>query len=225
MSRRRDAPRRHRAPLPALRRGDDGASRSGACTAAPPSATRVVAAPGWRTPIALAGLLLASRPSRCRSRSSSSPTTPTQVAQPPRRRPPTPAARPTPAPTPTPDRSTPDPAADRHADGDAERDARPPTATPDAQRPARSRVARGRVGLDGHPRLRELRGRRRATRRRASPPTASPASGSSTRTTSPRSSAGYWVVYSGAVRHAGRGEDALEGIDAPDAYVRQITPD
>jgi hypothetical protein len=35
---------------------------------------------------------------------------------------------------------------------------------------------------------------------------------------------GYWVVYAG--RHPTRraAEDALEGIDAPDAYVRQVTP-
>jgi hypothetical protein len=35
---------------------------------------------------------------------------------------------------------------------------------------------------------------------------------------------GYWVVYAG--RHSSRqaAEDALQGIDAPDAYVRQVTP-
>ncbi|HWT25240.1 MAG TPA: SPOR domain-containing protein, partial [Solirubrobacteraceae bacterium] len=35
---------------------------------------------------------------------------------------------------------------------------------------------------------------------------------------------GYWVVYAG--RYGGRraAEDALQGVDAPDAYVRQVTP-
>jgi septal ring-binding cell division protein DamX len=35
---------------------------------------------------------------------------------------------------------------------------------------------------------------------------------------------GYWVVYSGEYGSRQAASDALQGVDAPDAYVRQITP-
>jgi hypothetical protein len=35
---------------------------------------------------------------------------------------------------------------------------------------------------------------------------------------------GYWAVYTGRYDSRGAAEDALGGVDAPDAYVRQVTP-
>ena len=36
--------------------------------------------------------------------------------------------------------------------------------------------------------------------------------------------AGYWVVYSGQYDSQAQARDALDGIDASDAYVRRIAP-
>ena len=35
---------------------------------------------------------------------------------------------------------------------------------------------------------------------------------------------GFWVVYSGQYDTQAQARDALDGIDASDAYVRQIAP-
>jgi hypothetical protein len=226
--------------------------------------TRVVAAPGWRTPIVLTGLLLAvTAVALTLTIVTLADDTTTQVAQaPPAAAPATPTptpdsatatpdpaaiatpdpaatatpdpaaiATPDPAATATPDpaaTATPDPAATATPDPVATATRTPePTSTPDAT------PGSGSGAVESWPQgesgwtvvLASERSRARA-RTKAENFAANGTSGVGILDSDDFSSltGGYWVVYAGRYTTRRAAENALEGIDTPDAYVRQVTP-
>ena len=60
--------------------------------------------------------------------------------------------------------------------------------------------------------------------RAASPPTGSPASACCAPTTSRSLKPGFWVVFAGQYDSQSEASDALDGVDAKDAYIRRIDP-
>ncbi len=178
---------------------------------------RVVAAPGWRAPIALAGLLLALTaiavalaivtladdteqvPAGTSAAVSPAPTAtavPTPTPDPAATATPAPAETPTPTPSATPDTGTAG-GVETWPDGEAgwtiilasERSRA--NATTKAQGFTDSGIAG--VGMLDTDDFSSLTG-------------------------------GYWAVYAGRYDSRSAAEDALQGVDAADAYVRQVTP-
>ena len=193
---------------------------------------RVVAAPGWRTPIVLAGLLLAVTAAALALAIVTLADDTTTVAQaPPAAATPAPTVTPAPteAPTTTPEAgATPTPTPEAGATATATpapTETPTPTETPSgASTPA---------GVESWPQgesgwtvvLASERTRSQAVTKAENFANGG-TSGVGILDSDDFSSltGGYWVVYAG--RHPTRqaAEDALQGIDAPDAYVRQVTP-
>ena len=194
--------------------------------------TRVVAAPGWRAPIAIAGVIVLIAAIAVAVAIIQLADDTGQVAQNPPAASPTPPAATTPAPTATPDAGlTPDPTMPE-ASGQStpeptttpEPTATPePTTTPDSGGSATADWPSGKSGW---------------TVVLASDPSESEAqdaadtfagdgiSGVGVLHSDDFSSlkAGYWVVFSGQYDTQSAASDALDGVDAKDAYIRRIEP-
>ena len=178
---------------------------------------RIVAAPGWRTPIAIAGVILALAAIAVAIAIVELADDTDQVAQNPAAATATPApAAPTPAPTGTPDstlpeasgKETPEPTSTPESGGTSSADAKWPagksgwtvvlasdSSESDARDKAKDFAANGIAGvgvLDSDD-FASLRG-------------------------------GFWVVFAGRYDSQSEASDALDGIDAKDAYIRRIEP-
>jgi cell division septation protein DedD len=183
---------------------------------------RVVAAPGWRAPIALAGALLALTAVALTLAIVTLADDADQVAQPPAAA--VPATTPTPAPTPAETVAPTDPSAT------GEGTATPtPTPTPAATPEGTTTPAGVETWPDGESGwtiiLASERSRDQAETK-AEGFVGDGLSGVGILDTDDFSSLtpGYWAVYTGRYDSRGAAEDALAGVDAPDAYVRQVTP-
>lgn len=179
--------------------------------------TRIVAAPGWRTPIAIAGVILALAAIAVAIAIVQLADDTDQVAQNPTAATATPApAAPTPAPTVAPDstlpeasgKETPEPTSTPESGGTGTADAKWPagksgwtvvlasdTSKSDAGDKAQGFAADGiaGVGILDSDDFSSLRG-------------------------------GFWVVFAGHYDSQSEASDALDGIDAKDAYIRRIEP-
>jgi septal ring-binding cell division protein DamX len=194
---------------------------------------RVVAAPGWRTPLVLAGLLIALTAVAVTLAIVTLADDTAEVAQAP------PAgtnAAPTvtPAPTLDPATATPDPAATATPDPAATATPDPaatatPTSTPapapDTGSPTAG-VETWQQGESGWTVVLASERSRSAARAKARRFAASGTSGVGILDSDEFSSltGGYWVVYAGRHPNRAAAEEALQDVDAPDAYVRQVTP-
>jgi ribosomal protein S27AE len=177
--------------------------------------TRIVAAPGWRTPIAIAGVILALAAIAVAIAIVQLADDTDQVAQNPAAAAPTPApAAPTATPEATPTlpeasgKETPEPTATPGTGGTGSANARWPagksgwtvvlasdSSESDARDKAKGFAANGIAGvgvLDSDD-FSSLRG-------------------------------GYWVVFAGRYDSQSEASDALDGVDAKDAYIRRIEP-
>jgi hypothetical protein len=199
---------------------------------------RVVAAPGWRTPIALAGVLLALTAVAVTLAIVTLADDTTQVAQAPPAATPAPTAVPTttPLPTATPGvGATPSPGATATPNPGATATPTPgATATPTpAATPTPSATPGTTAGVETWPQgesgwtvILASEQTRQSAETKAQRFAGQGTSGVGILHSDDFSSlaGGYWVVYAGRYTSQKAAEDALQGIDTPDAYVRQVTP-
>jgi cell division septation protein DedD len=180
---------------------------------------RVVAAPGWRAPIALAGALLAMTAVALTLAIVTLADDAEQVAQPPAAA--VPAATPAPVPTPAETVAPTDPSA---TGGETETPT--PTPTPSATPAAPAGVESWPAGESGWTIILASETSRADADAKAQGFVDDGIAGVGILDTDDFSSLtpGYWAVYTGRYDSRGAAEDALGGVDAPDAYVRQVTP-
>jgi hypothetical protein len=184
--------------------------------------TRIAAAQGWRVPLVLTGLLvalaavaiaiaiiqLADDTDEVPATVSPTPT-PSAVQTPPPTPTPTPTLTPDPAATPTPTPSaTPTPS---------------PTSTPGSS----GSIAEWPAGTDGWTVVLASKSSEDAARDSAESFSAEGIPDVGVLDSNDFSSlkGGFWVVYSGEYDTQAEATDALDGIDAPDAYIRRIAND
>jgi hypothetical protein len=188
---------------------------------------RIVAAPGWRAPIAVAGVLLAVIAVAVTIAIVTLADDTEQVAQaPPAAVSPAPTVAPVPTPTPTPDPAlgttptatpTPTPGVSPTAT---------PSPTPEAPASGAG-VASWPAGESGWTVILASERRRTEAQTKAERFAADGVADVGILDSDNFSSltGGYWVVYAGRYESLRAAEDALDSsIDVPDAYVRQITP-
>jgi hypothetical protein len=195
--------------------------------------TRVVSAPGWRAPIVIAGVIVVLAAIAVAVALIQLADDTDQVAQnPPAATSPTPAPTIAPAPTATPDAAlTPDPNLPEASGQETPQ----PSATPEATttpEPTTSPEATG-SGTAEWP-----SGKSGWTVVLASDPSQSKAKDAAEKFAGDGISgvgvlhsddfsslkSGYWVVFSGQYDSQSEASDALDGIDAKDAYIRRIVP-
>jgi len=184
--------------------------------------TRIATAPGWRMPLIVTGLLvvlaavaIAIAIIQLADDTDEVPATVSPTA--------TPAAVQTPAPTPTPT-LTPDPAA--AATPTPTPSATPtPTATPDSGNTGA--VAEWPAGENGWTVVLASKGSEDAARDTAEDFSAEgiPEVGILNSDDFSSLKAGFWVVYAGQFDSQAEATEALDEIDAPDAYIRRIADD
>jgi hypothetical protein len=184
--------------------------------------TRIATAQGWRVPLVLTGLLvalaavaiaiaiiqLADDTDEVPATASPTPT-PSAVQTPPPTPTPTPTLTPDPAATPTPTPSaTPTPS---------------PTSTPGSS----GSIAEWPAGTDGWTVVLASKSSEDAARDSAESFSAEgiPDVGILDSNDFSSLKGGFWVVYSGEYDTQAEATDALDGIDAPDAYIRRIAND
>jgi hypothetical protein len=184
--------------------------------------TRIATAQGWRVPLVLTGLLvalaavaiaiaiiqLADDTGEVPATASPTPT-PSAVQTPPPTPTPTPTLTPDPAATPTPTPSaTPTPS---------------PTSTPGSS----GSIAEWPAGTDGWTVVLASKSSEDAARDSAESFSAEGIPDVGVLDSNDFSSlkGGFWVVYSGEYDTQAEATDALDGIDAPDAYIRRIAND
>jgi hypothetical protein len=197
--------------------------------------TRVVAAPGWRTPIVVAGVILAlaaiavavaivqladdtERVAQTPGAVNAAPTPAPGAA-------PSPAATPNPAVTPTPTipgasgQTTPSPTPSATATAS-------PTSTPDAGSTSGSGDAKWPAGKTGWTVVLASDTSESDARDKAKTFAGSGISGVGVLKSDDFSSLkpGFWVVFAGRYDGQSQASDALDGIDAKDAYIRRIVP-
>jgi hypothetical protein len=187
---------------------------------------RVVAAPGWRTPIALVGALLAVTAVAITLAIVALADDAEQVAQPPTAA--VPGATPTPVPTPAETVSPTDPSATGEGtETPTPTPAATPTPTPSPggeDNPAG--VESWPAGESGWTIILASEQSRDQAETKATGFVDDGLSGVGILNTNDFSSLtpGYWAVYTGRYDSRGAAEDALESVDAADAYVREVTP-
>jgi hypothetical protein len=198
--------------------------------------TRVVPAPGWRVPIAIAGVIVVVAAIAVAVAIIQLADDTDQVAQTPPAATPTPQPGATPAPGATPDATTltPEPTLPEASGQETPE----PTATPkptDTPEPTTTPEASGNAGSGN---ATWPSGKSGWTVVLSSDPSESEAkdaadqfagdgiSGVGVLHSDDFSSlkAGYWVVFSGRYDSQSEASDALDGIDAKDAYIRRIVP-
>lgn len=200
--------------------------------------TRVVAAPGWRAPLVIAGTVLVLAVIAIAVAIVQLADDTDEVAQNPA---PTPAATPPPAVTPTPDPAlpgttpTPDPALPGTTPtpgGTPSPTATPsPTTTPEpASTPDPGGGSGGAdwpAGESGWTVVLASETSRSTAEGKADDLAADGISGVGVLNSDDFSSLnpGFWVVFSGQYDSQAEARDALDGIDAADAYIRRIVPD
>jgi len=180
--------------------------------------TRVVAAPGWRTPIAIAAAIAAIAAVAVAIAIVQLADDTERVAQNPPAATPTPPPAPTPAPSPTPDSTLPE------ASGKATPE---PSSTPEATpESTRSGAAKWPAGKSGWTVVLASDKSESAARDKARSFAADGISGVGVLHSDDFSSLnpGYWVVFAGRYDGQAEASDALDGIDAKDAYIRRIEP-
>jgi len=176
--------------------------------------TRVVAAPGWRTPIAIAAAIAAIAAIAIAVAIVQLADDTERVAQNP------PAATPTPPPAPslTPDSTLPE------ASG---KETPEPSSTPEATPESNgSGEAKWPAGKSGWTVVLASDKAESAARDKARSFAADGISGVGVLHSDDFSSlnAGYWVVFAGRYDTQAAASDALDGVDAKDAYIRRIEP-
>jgi septal ring-binding cell division protein DamX len=194
--------------------------------------TRVVAAPGWRAPIAIAGVIVVIAAIAVAVAIIQLADDTGQVAQNPPAASPTPPAAATPAPSATPDAGlTPDPSMPE-ASGQSTPE---PTTTPE---PSTTPEATTTPDSSGSATAEWPSGKSGWTVVLASDPSESEAQDAADKFAGDGISGvgvlhsndfsslkpGYWVVFSGQYDSQSAASDALDGIDAKDAYIRRIEP-
>jgi cell division septation protein DedD len=170
--------------------------------------TRVISAPGWRTPIAIAGVILALAAIAIAVAIVQLADDTDQVAQSP------PAASPTPsAPAPT---TTPAPTVTPE-----------PTATPEATPPSGSADAEWPAGESGWTVVLASDTSQSGARDKADRFAADGIPGVGVLSAEGFSSLkdGFWFVFAGRYDSQSEARDALDGIDANDAYIRRVEPE
>jgi hypothetical protein len=186
--------------------------------------TRIATAQGWRVPLVLTGLLvalaavaiaiaiiqLADDTDEVPATASPTPT-PSAVQTPPPTPTPTPTLTPDPAATPTP---TPTPSAT-------------PTPSPTSTPGSSGSIAEWPAGTDGWTVVLASKSSEDAARDSAESFSAEGIPDVGVLDSNDFSSlkGGFWVVYSGEYDTQAEATDALDGIDAPDAYIRRIAND
>jgi septal ring-binding cell division protein DamX len=186
--------------------------------------TRVVAAPGWRAPLIIAAVIatiaaiaIAIAIIQLADDTDQVAQQPTATAQP------TPTAPPatTPTPTTTPDPALTDPSATATPDATTTPEA---TTTPDSG--SSGGIAEWPAGTSGWTVVLASTTSESSANDKADGFIADGISGVGVLRSDDFSSlkAGYWVVFSGEYDTQAEARDALDGIDASDAYVRRIAP-
>jgi septal ring-binding cell division protein DamX len=195
--------------------------------------TRIVAAPGWRAPIAIAGAILAVAAIAVAIAIVQLADDTGEVAQNPPAASPTPAAQ-TPAPTATPDPATgTEPELPEASGGSTPEPTTTPSASPSPESTSTPESGGGTSDIAEWP----------AGTSGWTVVLASDTSESDAQDAAERFAAdgiddvgvlqsddfsslkpGFWVVYSGEYDSQAEASDALDGIDAKDAYIRRIVP-
>ena len=183
--------------------------------------TRIVAAPGWRTPIAIAGVILALAAIAVAIAIVQLADDTNQVAQNPAAATPAPVT-PSPAPTTTPDATlTPDPTLPEASGQESPEPSSTPetggTGSADAEWPA---------GKSGWTVVLASDSSESDARAKAKDFAADGIAGVGVLDSDDFSSlrGGYWVVFAGQYDSQSEASDALDGVDAKDAYIRRIEP-
>jgi hypothetical protein len=188
--------------------------------------TRVVAAPGWRTPIVIAGVILALAAIAVAAAIVQLADDTDQVAQnpPPAATPAPPATSPTPAPTTPPDSAlTPDPTLPEASGQETPE----PTSTPEPTGGnSGSGTARWPAGKSGWTVVLASDTSESDAREQAKKFASDGITGVGVLDSDDFASlkGGYWVVFAGRYDSQSEASDALDGIDAKDAYIRRIEP-
>ncbi|HKH16933.1 MAG TPA: SPOR domain-containing protein [Solirubrobacteraceae bacterium] len=188
--------------------------------------TRVVAAPGWRTPIVIAGVILALAAIAVAVAIVQLADDTDQVAQnpPPAATPAPPATSPSPAPTTTPDSAlTPDPTLPEASGQETPE----PTSTPaPSGGNSGSGNAKWPAGKSGWTVVLASDTSESDAREKAEKFASDGIAGVGVLDSDDFSSlkGGYWVVFAGRHDSQAEASDALDGIDAKDAYIRRIEP-
>jgi cell division septation protein DedD len=176
--------------------------------------TRIVAAPGWRTPIAIAGVILALAAIAVAIAIVQLADDTDQVAQ-----------NPTAAPTPAPAAPTATPEATPTLPEASGKETPEPTATPGPGGTG-SANARWPAGKSGWTVVLASDSSESDARDKAKGFAANGIAGVGVLDSDDFSSlrGGYWVVFAGRYDSQSEASDALDGVDAKDAYIRRIEP-
>ena len=194
--------------------------------------TRIVAAPGWRAPIAIAGAIVAVAAIAVAIAIVQLADDTGEVAQNPPAASPTPTAQ-TPAPTATPDASGIDPALPEASGGSSPEPTTTPSATASpeptstpASGGSASDVAEWPSGTSGWTVVLASDTSESDAQDAAEGFAADGIDDVGVLNSDDFSSLkpGFWVVYSGEYDTQAKASDALDGIDAKDAYIRRIVP-